>query len=72
MKQVKVEDLVEVLKYHGANAMLDDDEITVWKGDHKRTFPIEDNFISKKFVQQLARLFEVPPHHFYNPEVIRD
>ena len=74
MKRIRIEDVVDVLKHHGANVLWDDgdDEITVWKGNLKRTIPIEDGFIIKKFVQQLAQLFEVPPHHFYNPEVIRD
>ena len=52
--RINIQDIAKVLEYHGIDVLCEEDEITVWKEDIKRTFPIEGGFITKKFVHRIA------------------
>lgn len=72
MDRVKSEDFIEVLKHHRVDVIDENSQILVWKDDLKYFFPIDDGFITKKFIHKVARKFDIPPHHFFNPQFIKD
>ena len=71
-RKISVGDVVAVLRYSGCDVIDEDDEIIVWKDDIKKAFPIEDGFVSKRFVQRIANKFDIPSHRFFHPEQFTD
>ena len=70
MSQIKIsiKEIVKVLEYYGVDVICEEDEITVWKDDIKRTFPMEDGFMTKRFVHRIARKFEIEVRYFFHPD----
>ncbi len=66
--RINIQDIAKVLEYHGIDVLCEEDEITVWKEDIKRTFPIEGGFITKKFVHRIAQKFGIEIRYFFHPD----
>ena len=66
--RIKIENIVKVLEYHDIDVVHDEDEITVRKEDIKRYFPIEDGFVTKRFVHRIASKFGIEIRYFFHPD----
>ena len=68
--KIKIEDFIQVLRHHDIDVAIEEDEISVWKGNIKRTFPLDDGFIIKRFVHRTAQKFKIDIHYFFHPALL--
>lgn len=68
---IKLEDFIQVLRYHKVVRVdKDKKEIKVWRGELKMFFPLEDEFITRRFVHRASKKLGIEMHYFFHPEML--
>ena len=69
-QSVRIGEFLQVLKHHEIDVIFEEDDIILWKDDIKVCFPIEQGFISKRFIHRTAKKFGIGIHYFFHPEFL--